>query len=140
MERHFEMAFGGVAHHSREWERRVLGPGDPLLARVQRAAEIDAERVGRVSVRIDRPTVAIGFRRTLESSNKCTANSAKNKISLVLQQVGPVPGGFAGDHDGQNTWAFELGMDLRYNIFPMVALVGGYQRFGSRKSLRALTR
>jgi len=51
-------------------------------------------------------------------------NAAKNKFNLI-QQVGPSFS--AGDHDGQNTWAFELGMDLRYNIFSMVTVSAGYQ-------------
>jgi len=53
-------------------------------------------------------------------------NSAKNKFNL-MQQAGPSFA--AGDHDGQNTWAFELGMDLRYNIFSMVTVLAGYQGF-----------
>jgi len=51
-------------------------------------------------------------------------NASKNKFALV-QQVGPSFG--AGDHDGRNTWAFELGIDLRYNIFSMVTVLAGYQ-------------
>jgi hypothetical protein len=42
-----------------------------------------------------------------------------------VQQTGPSFS--AGDHDGQNTWAFELGIDLRYNIFSMVTVLAGYQ-------------
>jgi len=51
-------------------------------------------------------------------------NAAKIKFNLI-QQAGPFFS--AGDHDGQNTWAFELGMDLRYNIFSMVTVLAGYQ-------------
>jgi hypothetical protein len=51
-------------------------------------------------------------------------NSAKNRFNLI-QQTGPSFS--AGGHDGRNTWAFELGMDLRYNIFPMVTVLAGYQ-------------
>jgi len=51
-------------------------------------------------------------------------NSTKNRFNLI-QQTGPSFS--AGDHDGQNTWAFELGIDLRYNIFSMVTVLAGYQ-------------
>jgi len=51
-------------------------------------------------------------------------NSARNKFNLI-QQVGPFFS--AGNHDGQNTWAFELGMDVRYKIFSMVTVLAGYQ-------------
>jgi hypothetical protein len=51
-------------------------------------------------------------------------NATKIKFNLI-QQVGP--SFFAGDRDGQTTWAFELGMDLRYNIFSMVTVLAGYQ-------------
>ena len=51
-------------------------------------------------------------------------NSARNKSNLT-QQFGPTF--FAGDRDGQNTWAFELGADIRYNIFSMVTVSAGYQ-------------
>jgi hypothetical protein len=51
-------------------------------------------------------------------------NSAKIKLNLI-QQSGPSFS--AGDRDGQDTWAFELGMDLRYNIFSMVTVLAGYQ-------------
>ena len=53
MEQHFEMTFGGVAHHLRERERRVLGPGNSIFARVEGAAEIADEHVRRVFVSVD---------------------------------------------------------------------------------------
>ena len=51
-------------------------------------------------------------------------NSAQNKLNLI-QKNGPSFS--AGDHDGGNAWAFELGIDLRYNIFSMVTVLAGYQ-------------
>ncbi len=61
-------------------------------------------------------------------------NSAKNQFNLI-QQVGPSFS--AGDHDGQNTWAFELGMDVRYNIFSMVTVLAGYQGLWIRRIAHA---
>jgi hypothetical protein len=51
-------------------------------------------------------------------------NSAKNEFNLT-QQFGDAF--FASNRDGRNTWAFELGMDVRYNIFSMVTVSAGYQ-------------
>jgi hypothetical protein len=51
-------------------------------------------------------------------------NSAKNNFNLTQQVGDPF---FASNRDGQNTWAFELGMDVRYNIFSMVTVLAGYQ-------------
>ena len=51
-------------------------------------------------------------------------NSAKNNFNLT-QQVGSAF--YASNRDGRNTWAFELGADIRYNIFSLVAVSAGYQ-------------
>ncbi len=51
-------------------------------------------------------------------------NSATNKLSLVQQLGSSIR---ASDRDGQNSWAIELGMDLRYNIFSRVTFLAGYQ-------------
>ncbi len=51
-------------------------------------------------------------------------NSAKNEFNLIQKSASPFS---VGDRDGQNTWAFELGADIRYNPFSMVTVSAGYQ-------------
>jgi hypothetical protein len=61
-------------------------------------------------------------------------NATKNRFTLV-QQIGRTFG--AGDRDGQNTWAFELGMDLRYNVHSWVTVLAGYQGLWLRRVAHA---
>ena len=46
MERHFEMTFGGVAHHLRQRQRLGFGPGNISFAFFQGLAKIAHQRVG----------------------------------------------------------------------------------------------
>lgn len=43
----------------------------------------------------------------------------------------------AGDRDGQNTWAFELAADARYNVFSRVTVLAGYQALWIRRIAHA---
>lgn len=61
-------------------------------------------------------------------------NSAKNRVVLV-QQFGP--SFFAGDRDGQNAWALEPGMDVRYNLSSMITVSVGYQGFWTSRLAQA---
>ena len=59
MERYFEMAFGAVAHHLRQRQRFVFGPGDFVFARLKGLAEVADECVGCARVRIDWPAAEV---------------------------------------------------------------------------------
>jgi hypothetical protein len=63
MERHVETTFSGVAHHLREWQRRVPGPGNPLLANFL---------IGEIGDRPEDVCVNVnGFSMKMESVSQC---------------------------------------------------------------------
>src|SRR2546430_13648731 len=59
MQRHFEMAFGSIAHHLCERQWGVLRPGNAIFARLQRPAKIRDKWVGGVLMGVDRPAAEI---------------------------------------------------------------------------------